>query len=65
MGEAEQLQPAGEKMKKAIRWLSETLLAAPHKTRRQAIEEAQLRFDLSPAECAFLETNFDDRAPER
>jgi hypothetical protein len=61
MGDAETLQPTGDKMKRAIRWLSETVQNCPTKSRRQIIEEAQVRFDLSPAECAFLEKNFDTR----
>ena len=48
----------GDKMKRALCWLSETVQQYPDKSRRQVIEEAQIRFDLSPAECAFLEKNF-------
>ena len=61
MDEIDPLQSPGDKMKRAIRWLSETVQQCPTKSRRQIIEEAQIRFDLSPAECAFLEKNFDAR----
>lgn len=59
MTTSEPLQPQGEKMRKAIRWISETLQAFPEKTRHQVICEAEIRFDLSPAECRFLEENIE------
>jgi len=61
MAETDIIQPCGEKMRKTLRWISETLFAHPEKTRHQIILEAQVRFDLSPRECRFLEENFDDR----
>ena len=60
MGEAEELVPAGEKIRKALRWMSESLQLCPEKNRLQAIREAELRFDLSPAECRFLDERFGD-----
>jgi len=62
MGAAEEIQAAGDKMKKAICWISDTLLTYPHKTRSEVIREAEIRFDLSPKECEFLNKNFDDTA---
>ncbi len=59
MDDINPVQSPGDKMKRAIRWLSETVQQHPHRSRRQIIEEAQIRFDLSPAECTFLEKNFD------
>ncbi len=59
MSGVEQVQPTSDKMKKAIRWLSETVLAHPDKKRKDVIAEAQLRFDLSPSECEFLHKNFE------
>ncbi|OIP49966.1 MAG: hypothetical protein COZ12_04580 [Deltaproteobacteria bacterium CG_4_10_14_3_um_filter_60_8] len=53
------IQPQGEKMRKAIRWISDTLRTHPEKTRHQAICEAEIRFDLSPEECRFLEENIE------
>lgn len=64
MGSVESVKPGGEKMRKAIRWISDTLLEHPEKTRREVIKEAEIRFDLSPKECAFLNANFDDRIVE-
>ncbi len=60
MSEVEKIMPSGDKMKKAIRWISDTLLDHPEKTRKQVIREAELRFDLTPKECEFLDKNFDD-----
>ena len=60
MGEVDQVLPSGDKMKKAIRWISDTLLEHPEKRRTQIIREAELRFDLTPVECEFLDKNFDD-----
>lgn len=61
MDEINPLPSPGEKMKRALCWLSETVQQHPEKSRQQIIEEAQIRFDLSPAECAFLEKNFSGR----
>ena len=63
--EVEEILPSGDKMKKAIRWISDTLLEHPEKKRKQIIREAELRFDLTPLECEFLNRNFDDLACEK
>jgi len=47
-----------EKVRKALCWMSETLLENPEKKRAEVIREAEIRFDLSPAECEFLTKNF-------
>jgi hypothetical protein len=65
MSQVEEIQPTGDRMKKAIRWISETILTHPRKNRKTVIEEAQLRFDLTPKECEFLNKNFTDREEER
>ena len=58
MAGVDQVQPTSDKMKKAIKWISETVLDCPDKKRKNLISEAQLRFDLSPSECEFLHKNF-------
>lgn len=58
MGTTENVQPQGEKVKKALRWVSETVHNHPEKKRDSVIKEAEIRFDLSPAECEFLDNNF-------
>ncbi|MEA2084531.1 MAG: hypothetical protein U9O82_09890 [Thermodesulfobacteriota bacterium] len=47
-------------MRKTIRWISETVQAHPEKSRQDIIREAEIRFDLSPTECSFLDQNFSD-----
>jgi len=45
-------------LKKAVRWISDTVTGHPEKPRDTVLAEAQLRFDLSPRECEFLDQNF-------
>ena len=47
-------------LKKAIHWLSESVQEHTGKSRDAILSEAQLRFDLSPRECEFLNRNFCD-----
>ena len=49
------IQPEGERIRKAVRWIVETLKEEEGKKRSEVIEEAEKRFDLSPLECDFLE----------
>ncbi len=58
MSPSSPLNVSSEKMKKALQWLSNSLLEHPEKTRASVLEEAELRFDLTPAECNFLHKNF-------
>jgi hypothetical protein len=58
MGETERLKPTGEKLKKALKWISEITQECPEKKREEIIRAAEIRFDLSPAECEFLDNNF-------
>ncbi|MBU0485574.1 MAG: hypothetical protein KKB30_13800 [Proteobacteria bacterium] len=58
MSSVEEIQPTGDKMRKAICWISETIQANPEKTRTTVIREAETRFDLSPKECDFLNNKF-------
>ena len=52
-----------DKVKKALSWMSEELLNNPGKKRETVIREAEIRFDLSPAECEFMTKNFSETAP--
>ncbi|UBO72840.1 hypothetical protein [Aeromonas rivuli] len=47
------LLPHGEDLRRAVRWLAEGHASDPH-----AIEEACLRFDLSPLDGEFLITHW-------
>lgn len=55
MGDStETLQPHGEKIRKTVRWICETLRDHPERSRMEVIREAQVRFDLSPLEADFV-----------
>ena len=58
MGTTEGLQPQGDKLRKALKWMSEMLSEHPEKSRQQVLRDAEIRFDLSPSECEFLDNNF-------
>lgn len=60
MGEQSPLNSQSAKMKKAILWMAEALRDQPEKQRHRIIQEAELRFDLTPLECAFLDSHFSD-----
>jgi hypothetical protein len=51
----EDLQPGGEKIRQAVRWVAEMVNSHPEKSRQDILREAEVRFDLSPKECAFLD----------
>jgi len=48
------LQPQGEKLKKAIQWISEKRKADPDINVTRLADEAGLRFDLSLKDSQFL-----------
>ncbi|MDR3630787.1 MAG: hypothetical protein P4L42_10655 [Desulfocapsaceae bacterium] len=52
-------QQPGDKLKKAIRTFSELLEKHPEKSRMSILHEVEIRFDLSPKECEFLNSHFD------
>ncbi|MDA8164213.1 MAG: hypothetical protein M0017_04175 [Desulfobacteraceae bacterium] len=54
MASTDELQPQGEKMRRTVLWISETLRVHPEKDRQAIIREAQIRFDLSPLEAKFI-----------
>lgn len=45
----------GDKLKKAIRYFSELVQSNPEKSRLELLQQVQLEFDLSPADCEFLD----------
>jgi hypothetical protein len=57
MSSVDEIMPSGDKMKKTVCWISEMIQAHPEKTRQQIISEAEIRFDLSPKECDFIDRN--------
>ena len=47
-------------LQKAICWISEVVQDHPEKERKQVLKDAELRFDLTPAECEFLNDKFSE-----
>ncbi len=58
MGEVQSVQGLSANLKKAVLWLGETVREHPEQQRADIVREAQLRFDLTPRECEFLNGNF-------
>jgi hypothetical protein len=54
MTEAKGILPQGESMRRALKWLVEKRKESPDAPRGQLIDEAALRFDLSPNEVEYL-----------
>jgi hypothetical protein len=52
-------QRPGDKLKKALKALSELLESHPEKSRIELLHEVEIKFDLSPKECEFLNSHFD------
>ncbi|MEE4264725.1 MAG: hypothetical protein V2I56_18720 [Desulfobacteraceae bacterium] len=48
------VQPEGEDLRKAVRWISDERRYGEPKTLLKLIEEASLKFDLSPMEAEYL-----------
>ena len=48
------IQPKGEKMRQAVKWISEKLKEDENRSVSVLIQEAALRFNLSPKEEEFL-----------
>lgn len=48
------IQPQGEDLRKAVKWISEERQLYPDKALNTLIREACTRFDLSPLDCDFL-----------
>ncbi|WP_035273293.1 hypothetical protein [Desulfogranum japonicum] len=58
MGDGSGLYSHGEKMKKVLCWISEMQELHPEITRVALLQQAEIKFDLCPADCVFLEKNF-------
>ncbi|MBW1695248.1 MAG: hypothetical protein JRH18_17425 [Deltaproteobacteria bacterium] len=48
------IQPEGEEIRKAVKWISEEKRYNPGRSVQQLIEAACLKFDLSPLEAEYL-----------
>ncbi len=49
------IHPAGEKLQKAVKEFSYLISQNPNKPRSKIMQEVELKFDLSPKECDFLQ----------
>ncbi len=50
-----ELLPEGESLRRAVRWLSDQIDRPDHRPVHKLIDEAALRFDLTPLEVEFLQ----------
>jgi len=50
--------PPGENLRRAVKWISDERQARPDAKLAKLLDEAGLRFDLSPAEQEWLATTF-------
>ncbi len=57
-------QAPGDKLKKAITLLSELLETQPDKSRSTLLQEVQVKLDLSPMDCEFLNKHFSQEKPK-
>jgi len=48
------IQPDGEQIRKAVKWISEEKQDRPGRTRHELLEAAGLRFNLSPLEMEYV-----------
>ena len=51
------IQPQGEDLRKAVKWVSDERKFNPEKEVKAIIEEACIKFDLSPVDADFLLRN--------
>lgn len=65
MSNPDGIHPPGERVKRALIWLGEATETHPERTRRQLLEQAEIRFNLTPRECEFLNQNFGEESEER
>jgi hypothetical protein len=48
------VMPQGEDLRKAVAWISEERQSSPQKKLAKLVEEASVKFDLSPSDAEFL-----------
>jgi hypothetical protein len=57
-GAREDLLPHGEALRSAVRWISSQRLEDQKRPLHELLDEAALRFDLSPLQAEFLRTEW-------
>lgn len=58
MADAKGILPQGEGIRRALHWLDERVKETPAVPRARLVEEAAVRFDLTPLEAEFLIANW-------
>lgn len=53
-GKVSEIFPKGTSLRSALRWISEQRVERPKDSLVKLIDEASIRFDLSPQEATFL-----------
>lgn len=57
-------QSAGDKTRQALAELCHLLEKYPEKSRKALLEQVEIKFDLTPKECEFLDRNFQNQKQE-
>ena len=63
-GSTRDVLPTGESLRRAIQWISERRRDTPELPLYKLVDEAAVRFDLSPTEAQFLVQNW-NRIPDQ
>jgi len=53
------IKPRSEALRQAIKWISAMQQSQPGKSRKEVIKLAEIRFNLSPRDCEFLDKNLE------
>lgn len=56
------IQPEGESLRKAVKWIAEEEKAGSSKGRQELMQAACLKFNLTPMEAEYLTRSFKDIA---
>jgi len=56
MADTDSVMPEGERIRRAVTWMADVLRENPERDRKDVVREAEIRFDLTPKECRFLES---------
>ncbi len=58
MAQGRGVMPEGDALRRALRWLDERVKEEPKLDRSKLVDDAAVRFDLSPVEAEFLLTSW-------
>lgn len=53
-------QCKGDKKKQALAELADLIKKHPEKSRKALLQQVEIKYDLTPKECEFLNNNFQD-----